>query len=84
MNPANYASGDPTDLGWITKNNNRSVNNTAMEDTDPTGSISHIGGVHRNVLPCLFADGRVQNIPYTWGYWSNAWAWDNIQAFPLP
>jgi len=84
MDPATYAGGDPTDLGWDTKNNARSVNNTAKQDNDPAGSTNHIGGPHPNVIPCLFVDGHVQNVPYQYAHWAQAWAWNNTQPFPLP
>jgi len=84
IDPRNYQGGDPTDLGWATKNNARSVNNTAKQDNDPAGSTNHIGGPHPNVIPCLFADGHVQNMPYHFAHWVQAWSWTNTQPFPLP
>ena len=81
---ANYSGGDPTDLGLNTKNNSRSINNTAKEDSDPSGSTSHIGSAHARVMPCLFADGHVQAIPYSFGQWANIWAWNNMQPVRLP
>jgi hypothetical protein len=82
MDPKNYGGGDPTDLGWSTKNNSRSINDTAIEDWDSSGSTNHIGGPHR-ALPCLFADGHIENlpyVPYVSAPWARLWAWDNIQA----
>lgn len=84
MSPATYTGGDPTDLGWQTLNNARAINNTAKRDDDPTGSIQHIGSPHKNVMPCLFADGHVQSLPYDFSFWAQAWAWNNTQPFQLP
>ena len=56
----------------------------AKQDNDRNGSTSNIGGPHPNVLPCLFCDGHVQNIPMQWQYWQYAWQWNNNQPFPLP
>jgi prepilin-type processing-associated H-X9-DG protein len=84
MDPKNYSGGDPTDLGLNTKNNSRSINTTAKEDSDPSGSTSHIGGPHSGALTCLFADGHVQMIPYAFRQWAQMWAWDNTQPVALP
>ena len=90
MNPQHYANsggggGDSTDTGWADPTNNgRTNNSTALQDNNPSGSTSHIGGPHPNVLPCLFADGHVQNIPMQWQHWQYAWQWNNTNPFPLP
>jgi prepilin-type processing-associated H-X9-DG protein len=84
MSPKHYSGGDPTDLGWATKNHARSVNNTAKQDSDSSGSTAHLGSIHPNTMPCLFADGHVQSVPYNWPHWNKAWASDNKQPFPLP
>jgi prepilin-type processing-associated H-X9-DG protein len=84
MSPTHYAGGDPTDLGWQAGNNSRSINDTAKQDSDSTGSTSHIGGPHPNALPCLFADGHIQDVPYDFAYWARMWAWDNTKPFPMP
>jgi hypothetical protein len=79
MDPKYYAGGDPTDLGWISLNNSRSINDTAKLDSDTTGSIKHIGGPHPTVLPSLFSDGRVDDLPYKHPAWSSLWAFDSPQ-----
>jgi prepilin-type processing-associated H-X9-DG protein len=84
MHPKQYGGGDPTDLGWATKNNSRPVNDVAKQDSDPSGNSSHLGSIHPNAMPCLFADGHVQSVPYDWPHWSKAWAYDNMASFPLP
>jgi hypothetical protein len=84
MDPAHYTAGDPTDLGWITFNNSRSISNTAKRDDDPSGSTSHIGGPHPRPLPSLFADGSVRPVPYNFANWNLLWAWDNTQSFAAP
>jgi hypothetical protein len=84
MRPVNYAGGDPTDLGWTTFNNSRSVNNTAKHDNEPSGSTSYIGGPHPRALPSLFADGSVRPVPYDFANWNLLWAWDNTQSFEPP
>jgi hypothetical protein len=84
MDPANYAGGDPSDLGWATKNNSRSINTIAKLDGDPSGSTSHIGGPHPRALPSLFADGSVRPVPYDFANWNLLWAWDNTKPFVAP
>jgi hypothetical protein len=84
MNPSNYSGGDPTDIGWATLNNSRSISNAAKQDSDRSGSTSHIGGPHSDALPSLFTDCHVQGIPYTFPYWAELWAWDNTRLFKLP
>jgi hypothetical protein len=84
MYPQHYESGDPTDLGWTTTNNSRSINDTAKRDFDSSGSTAHMGSVHSKGMPSLFADVHVANIPYDWPHWSKAWAYDNSEGFPLP
>jgi hypothetical protein len=84
MDPKNYSSGDATDQGWATKNNSRSVNNTAKQDSDSSGTTTHIGGPHPHLVPCLFVDGHMQNIPFTWQNWSQAWNYTNSTPFTLP
>jgi hypothetical protein len=84
MDPKNYTGGDPTDLGWATKNNSRSISNTAKHDTDTTGSTAHLGGPEPNTMPCLFADGHTMYLPYSFGQWANLWAWDNRTPVNLP
>ncbi|MBL8795380.1 MAG: DUF1559 domain-containing protein [Planctomycetia bacterium] len=85
LDPQNYAGGDPTDLGWATKNNSRSFNNVAKPDGDATGSPQYLGGPHPNITPSLFADAHVANMPYGFAQWAQAWAWTNtkpIQGLP--
>ena len=82
MAPATYARGDPTDFGWHFKSNARSINDAAMRDDDPTGSIHHIGSPHAEAMPCLFADGHVQAVRYDFSFWAQAWAWNNTQPYP--
>jgi hypothetical protein len=84
MDPTTYGGGDPTDLGWATKNNSRSINNTAKRDDDPSGGTWHIGGPHRGALPSLFADGSVRPVPYDFANWNLHWAYDNTQSFVPP
>jgi hypothetical protein len=84
MDPKNYGGGDPTDLGYQTKNSGRSINNTAKQDSDPSGSTNHIGGPHANALPSLFADAHVQAIPYNFGQWAEMWNWTNSKPIVLP
>jgi hypothetical protein len=84
MSPANYAGGDPTDVGYQTKKSSRSINDTAMHDADPSGSTSHIGGPHPGASPCLFADCHIQPIPYGYAHWAEMWAWNNTKPFQLP
>jgi hypothetical protein len=84
MDPANYIAGDPTDLGWATRNNSRSINDTAKLDSDPSGSVKHIGGPHPSALPSLFADGSVRPVPYDFANWNLLWAWDNAKPFVAP
>ena len=79
LDPQHYNGGDPTDLGWATKNNSRTINNSAKPDADATGSIQYIGGPHPNVCPSLFADAHAANMPYTFAQWAQAWAWTNTQ-----
>lgn len=79
LDPQHYNGGDPTDLGWATKNNSRTINNAAKPDADTTGSIQYIGGPHPNVCPSLFADAHVANLPYTFAQWAQAWAWTNTE-----
>jgi hypothetical protein len=84
MHPATYTVGDPTDLGWATLNNSRSINNTAKLDNDPSGSIKHIGGPHPSATPSLFADGSVRPVPYDFANWDLLWACDNTKPFVAP
>jgi prepilin-type processing-associated H-X9-DG protein len=85
MDPANYGGGDPTDLGWATQNNSRSVNNTAKADSDSSGSTSHLGSPHPGKMPALFLDAHVQDIPYSFGQWAELWAHDSKKdAIQLP
>jgi hypothetical protein len=84
MDPATYTVGDPTDLGWSTLNNSRSINALAVRDTDPSGSIRHIGGPHPSATPSLFADGSVRPVPYDFANWDLLWAWDNTKPFVAP
>lgn len=77
LDPKTYTGGDPTDLGWATKNNSRSINHQVKQDTDATGTNQYIGGPHPNVLPSLFADAHVANMPYTYAQWAQIWAWNN-------
>ncbi|OAI47062.1 hypothetical protein AYO44_10320 [Planctomycetaceae bacterium SCGC AG-212-F19] len=84
MAPKYYSGGDPTDIGWATKNNSRSFNHLAFRDTDPSGTTGHTGSVHPNGMPTAFADGHVQFIPYAWEFWAKAWAYTNTQPIMLP
>jgi prepilin-type processing-associated H-X9-DG protein len=84
MDPKHSSGGDPTDLGWATTNNSRPVNDTAKQDSDSSGSTNPIGGPHPNVMPSLFADGHVQNLPSSWAHWAKAWAFTNTTPFTLP
>jgi hypothetical protein len=84
MDPVNYSGGDPTDLGWATLNNSRSINDAAKLDSDPSGSVKHIGGPHPSALPSLFADGSVRPVPYDFANWNLLWAWDNAKPFAPP
>jgi hypothetical protein len=84
MDPANYTVGDPTDLGWATLNNSRSINDAARRDSDSSGSIQHIGGPHPGALPSLFADGSARPVPYDFANWSSLWAWDYATPFVAP
>lgn len=77
LDPDHYTGGDPTDLGWATKNNSRSISQPAKPDDDPTGSNRHIGGPHPGVLPSLFADAHVGNFFYTYPSFPQIWAYDN-------
>jgi prepilin-type N-terminal cleavage/methylation domain-containing protein/prepilin-type processing-associated H-X9-DG protein len=62
--------------------NGRTMGTQAYQDNNPSGS--GMGGPHPNVLPCLFCDGHVQNVPMNWQYWQQAWAWDNQTPYALP
>lgn len=84
MDPKNYEGGDPTDLGWVTKNNARSINNAAFQDTDANGSIKALGGPHKEGAIVLFADGTVRPVPYQFSHWAQAWSWQNTTPVPLP
>jgi hypothetical protein len=84
MAPATYTGGDPTDLGWATKNNSRAVNTVAKADSDPSGSIVNIGGPHPNVVPSMFADGSVRNIPYDFMQWPDLWAYNSRNRIKFP
>jgi hypothetical protein len=75
LDPKHYSGGDPTDLGWATKNNRRLINNAAKPDSDATGSNQYIGGPHPDTIPSLFADAHVANLPYTFAQWPQIWAW---------
>ena len=84
MDPKHYEGGDPTDLGWITLNNSRSCN-TNFLDGNPAGSTKAIGSPHPYSSPFLFADGHVQNIPYTWTeHLPKIWAIEQSQNVTLP
>lgn len=85
LDPTHYNGGDPTDQGWATKNNSRAFNNVAKPDADATGSNQYIGGPHPNIIPSLFADAHVANMPYGFPQWAQVWAWTNnkpIQGLP--
>jgi prepilin-type processing-associated H-X9-DG protein len=86
MTPANYANGqDPTDVGWFDYlNNKRTINNDAKLDSDPTGTTSNIGSPHVRYMPCLFADGHVQALPYTFTQWAQVWDYTNTTPVTLP
>jgi hypothetical protein len=84
MDPKTYTGGDPTDLGWSTKNNSRSINEMAIPDVDPKGSVSHIGSPHPKVMPSAFADGHTQVMPYTYPQWAQLWAYDGKIPATLP
>jgi prepilin-type N-terminal cleavage/methylation domain-containing protein/prepilin-type processing-associated H-X9-DG protein len=87
MSPRTYSTGDPNDTGWADPSKNGASNATmAFPDNSPavsTGSLL-IGGPHPNVLPSLFADGHVQNLPMQWPHWEKAWNWQNQIPFALP
>jgi prepilin-type processing-associated H-X9-DG protein len=64
MDPKDYIKGDPTDIGWAAKLNSRIYGAVAKQDSDPTGSIHHLGGPFSSDLPVLFADGHVEWVAY--------------------
>jgi prepilin-type N-terminal cleavage/methylation domain-containing protein len=86
MDPKTYNGGAPagTDDGWFSQQNSRPINNTAREDKDITGSTSYMGSPHAAVMPGIFADGHIANIPYTYPQWAQIWAWNNTQPVTLP
>jgi hypothetical protein len=54
MEQAHYYGGDPTDLGWATLNNSRSINNTAICDFDPRGALRILAGrMHKHCRHCF-------------------------------
>src|SRR5262249_42541675 len=69
MDPKTYST-DPGVWSDPTKNG-VTMGSQAYQDNNSSGS-GGIGGPHPNVLPCLFCDGHVQNIPMTWGSWQLA------------
>ncbi len=86
MDPKTYNVGAPagTDDGWFSMQNSRQINNTAKEDKDITGGTSYMGSPHVAVMPALFADGHIANIPYTYSQWAQIWAWNNTQPISPP
>jgi prepilin-type N-terminal cleavage/methylation domain-containing protein len=86
MDPKTYFAGAPggTDSGWFYQENSRTINNSAKEDKDITGSTSAMGSPHVNVTPSLFADGHIANVPYQYQQWAQIWAWNNTQPVTSP
>ncbi len=73
LDPAKYAGGDPTDIGWYAKLNSRMYGGEIFPDSDPAGSDAYLGGPFAGSLPHLFADGHVAEASYA-GY-TNQWAY---------
>jgi prepilin-type N-terminal cleavage/methylation domain-containing protein/prepilin-type processing-associated H-X9-DG protein len=84
MDPKNYAANGPFDKGWYYLENSRKVNNAAKHDLDPSGGPNYIGSPHANVIPCVFADGHVQAIPYGYAQWMQIWDYTNTVPVKLP
>jgi prepilin-type N-terminal cleavage/methylation domain-containing protein len=75
MDPRDYKGGDPTDLSWAQKLNGRMIGNSIKADNDPSGSSKNLGGPFASVQPILYADGRVESVPYK--SYTNRWAFNN-------
>ncbi|MBL8795813.1 MAG: DUF1559 domain-containing protein [Planctomycetia bacterium] len=84
LDPDHYTGGDPTDLGWATKNNSRTISQPAIPDDNPAGSNRHIGGPHTRGLPSLFADAHVGIFRYDYPNFSQVWAYDNRDKITSP
>jgi prepilin-type N-terminal cleavage/methylation domain-containing protein/prepilin-type processing-associated H-X9-DG protein len=84
MDPKTYTTGAPRDSGWYYLENQCSNNTVAKHDNDPSGTDQHIGSSHPNVIPCLFADGHVQSMPYLYQQWMQVWDYTNKLPVRLP
>jgi len=71
MDPKTYLSGAKNDTGWHALENGRATA-TAMWDKSP-GSVDMLGSPFTAVMPVVFADNHLQNLPYTFPQWASLW-----------
>jgi prepilin-type N-terminal cleavage/methylation domain-containing protein len=66
MSPQNYSNGkDSTDLGWAQTLNGRMHGNVIIQDSNPNGDATFLGGPFTTSQPFLYVDGHVASVAYT-------------------
>jgi prepilin-type N-terminal cleavage/methylation domain-containing protein/prepilin-type processing-associated H-X9-DG protein len=80
MNPASYST--DTSLKYESTPSSISAANAAQDTNSST--TSQLGSPHTGAMPTVFADGHVQNMPYSFAQWTVIFNWANTQGVQLP